>query len=253
MSVKTSSLVWEARLQSQQKLILLAFADVADDQGYCVFRKDDEITIASLAYKTSLGERTIQRQIAEMLDPDTGFLEITREAKHHSPREYRIRIERLAGMNRITRGDKVAPLDHVNKAVEKSGQGCQIGTPQGQSGVTSTTVRGDIHDSQGCHPRHPTYKVLDVKARKGTSLSRSLTTAEREMVMKDLKSMFPTLGSLPSSIPPERAFLFLHKVRMGEIRKEQLYSPVAYMIKLADEDITLPLAKWRAAQARRGG
>jgi hypothetical protein len=51
----------------------------------------------------------------------------------------------------------------------------------------------------------------------------------------------------------ERAYLFLHKVRTGEIRREQIYSPVAYMAKMLDEDISVPLAKDRERRARSPG
>jgi DNA-binding transcriptional ArsR family regulator len=104
MSVKMSSLVWEACLRPEQKYILLALADTADDNGYCVYRRGEEITISALAIKTGMSERTIQRQIAELLDQDTGLLELTKEAVHHSPRQYRIRGDKLASLNTIICG-----------------------------------------------------------------------------------------------------------------------------------------------------
>jgi hypothetical protein len=72
------------------------------------------------------------------------------------------------------------------------------------------------------------------------------------MVTKDLKRLFPAMVSLPDAVSSERAFLFWHKVRLGEVRREQLYSPVAYMTKMADEDIAAILAKWREARSRGG-
>jgi len=70
--------------------------------------------------------------------------------------------------------------------------------------------------------------------------------------VKELKRIFPMILSIPDSIPFERAYLFLHKVRTGEIQKNQIYSPVAYMSKMRDEDISGPLKKEREARARSG-
>jgi hypothetical protein len=168
LSVKASTIVWETQLKPDQKYILLALVDQANDEGYCVYRKGEEITRAMLAEKTCLSERTIQRQLAEMIE--RGLVEITRDASHHSPPEYRVRVDRLSAMNKIVRGDRLSPLD----AVDNFGQGRQPVSPEAVSGETATTFRGDIDDSLGRHPRHsgetgclPIYKVLDVKAHKG--------------------------------------------------------------------------------------
>ena len=112
MGVKMSSLVWEACLRPEQKYILLALADTADDEGYCVYRKEEDRTRAGFAEKTGMSERTIQRQIAELLN--TGLLEITQPACHHSPPEYRIRGDKLASLNTVIRGVKMSPLDPVD-------------------------------------------------------------------------------------------------------------------------------------------
>ena len=143
MSTYVSGFVWRSKICNQQKLVLLAFADVSDDEGYCVFRKGAELTRAGLAEKTSLSERTVQREIAALLDPDTGLLEITKRAVQHSPPEYRVKIERLEAMDKIIRGDRQSPLSPV----ENSSQGRQPVSPQAS--------RGDNHDIQGRQPVSP--------------------------------------------------------------------------------------------------
>jgi len=82
-----------------------------------------------------------------------------------------------------------------------------------------------------------------------------LTEIERETSVKDLKRLFPTLLSIPPAIPPDRVYLFWHKVRCGEIKRAEIMSPVAYMAKMLDEDITdrLRMDRERKARAQVGG
>ena len=241
MSVKISSLVWEARIPSLQKLLLLAFADVANDDGYCVFRKGEEMTRGQLAYKTCLSEKTIQRSITELLNPDNGLLEITKAASHHSPPEYRIKVERLTAINRITRVDSQS----TQRPVDNSVQG---GLPV-RSGWTPSPFRVDSQsgwvDSQSTH-----NNVVDVESRNYSLSHVVLTESERETCLGNLKRFFPALLSIPKEIPMERVYLFLHKIRLGEIDRKNIYSPIAYLGKMMDEDISEPLRKEREARAR---
>ncbi len=271
MSVKISSLVWEARIPSLQKLLLLAFADVANDDGYCVFRKGEEMTRGQLAYKTCLSEKTIQRSITELLNPDNGLLEITKAASHHSPPEYRIKVERLTAINRITRVDSQSTQRPVDNSVQgglpvRSGwtpspfrvdsqstqrpvdNSVQGGLPV-RSGWTPSPFRVDSQsgwvDSQSTH-----NNVVDVESRNYSLSHVVLTESERETCLGNLKRFFPALLSIPKEIPMERVYLFLHKIRLGEIDRKNIYSPIAYLGKMMDEDISEPLRKEREARAR---
>ncbi len=75
----------------------------------------------------------------------------------------------------------------------------------------------------------------------------SLSVPERETVLKDLKRFFPTLN-VPDVVPTARAYLFLAKLRYGEISRDEIRSPPAFLIAMRDEDITPYLE--RAAQIR---
>lgn len=54
MSVKMMTLVWQIELPDSEKIVLLALADAANDEGYCW------PGMKSLARKCSKGERTVQ-------------------------------------------------------------------------------------------------------------------------------------------------------------------------------------------------
>lgn len=61
MSVKVMSLVWSLDLPDSQKIVLLALADSANDEGVCW------PSMASLTKKCSKGERTVQGVIKELV------------------------------------------------------------------------------------------------------------------------------------------------------------------------------------------
>jgi hypothetical protein len=60
MSIKVMSRVWEQPLPAMQKLVLLAIADCANDEGLAW------PSIATLARKSGASERTVQRHIREL-------------------------------------------------------------------------------------------------------------------------------------------------------------------------------------------
>ena len=85
---------------------------------------------------------------------------------------------------------------------------------------------------------------------KENSLStQRLSLPEREIVCKDLKRFFPTL-TVPDVVPTARAYLFLAKLRFGEISKDEIRSPPAFLIAMRDEDITPYLEREAQIRAR---
>lgn len=86
---------------------------------------------------------------------------------------------------------------------------------------------------------------------KEISLStQRLSLPEREIVCKDLKRYFPTL-TVPDVVPTERAYLFLAKLRFGEISKDEIRSPPAFLIAMRDEDVTTYLEREAQIRARQ--
>lgn len=62
MSVRAMSAVWELDLPDSDKIVLLALADCANDEGHCW------PSVASLVLKCSKSERTIQGSIKRLVD-----------------------------------------------------------------------------------------------------------------------------------------------------------------------------------------
>lgn len=69
MSIKAMNWAWEQNLPPGSKLILMALADNADDQGYCWPK------IKTIAAKCCVSERTAQRLVKDLLD--SGLLKIS--------------------------------------------------------------------------------------------------------------------------------------------------------------------------------
>ncbi len=85
---------------------------------------------------------------------------------------------------------------------------------------------------------------------KEISLStQRLSLPERESICKDLKRFFPTLV-VPDVVTTQRAYLFLAKLRFGEISKDEIRSPPAFLIAMRDEDITPYLEREAKNRAR---
>lgn len=69
MSIKAMNWAWEQNLPPGSKLVLMALADNADDQGYCWPK------IKTIAAKCCVSERTAQRLVKDLLD--SGLLKIS--------------------------------------------------------------------------------------------------------------------------------------------------------------------------------
>ncbi len=137
-----------------------------------------------------------------------------------------------------------------------------LGDETPSSGAMKTFIRGDESSSSAemKETRHFPNGIGDLDApkerkerTKAISLSKaqaSLGVPEREIVLNDLKRFFPTL-TVPAVVPTERAYLFLAKLRFGEIRKEEIRSPPAFLIAMRDEDITPYLERETQIRERR--
>lgn len=92
MSVKVSSWVWHgdetAGLAGNEMILLLALADVADDNGRCRFVTDDsDLKYGALAKKARVSRSTLIRLISRLREG--GLLEQTKGVKG-TPNEFRI-------------------------------------------------------------------------------------------------------------------------------------------------------------------
>lgn len=87
MSVKAMALVWETKLETQTKLILLAYADHADHDGNNIFP-----SIGLVSWKTGSSPNTIRRHTKKMIE--MGILISVGESKLGT-NQYKIDFDKL--------------------------------------------------------------------------------------------------------------------------------------------------------------
>lgn len=110
MSIALMTRVWESEMPTHaHKLVLLAFADYADEEGRCW------PSVGRVATRSQISRRQVQRVVSDL--KKSGLLEVVEKERQHRTPTYQIR------------GDKLTPLS--------------------DSGVTSATFRGDISDTRG--------------------------------------------------------------------------------------------------------
>lgn len=84
MSIEVMRLVFLAEgLEPRHKLVLLALADHATDEGTSIFPSADLV-----GRKTGLSERTVRKVLGELRSDDLHLLKVAREATQHRPTEY---------------------------------------------------------------------------------------------------------------------------------------------------------------------
>jgi len=124
VSIKVMTMVFDAQLKSNQKLVMLALADHANDMGDRVFP-----SIERVAHKVCLSKRQVQRIMNDLRKE--GLIHMTHKASRHRPREYRIDLVKLKEIMveyetpMKVRGDNMTPLN-------------------GQVGVTPTSPKPSV-------------------------------------------------------------------------------------------------------------
>lgn len=108
MSVKVSSWVWHgdetSDLAGNEMILMLALADVAADDGRCVYlTEDDDLTYAGLAKKARVDRRTVIRLVAKLRD--RGLLLQTKGTRAQ-PNDFAIAVP-------WRKGDNLSPVDSV--------------------------------------------------------------------------------------------------------------------------------------------
>lgn len=132
MSIKIMSAVWERAFTHAEKLVLLAMADHANDEGRRCYP-----SVEKIAWKSGYSRRQVQRIIHDLTD--RGVLTVEAEATWISPTEYAIHPEaapplppfhpkRLRDAVRTGGGDEMSP--HANHGTQ--------GVPSGTEGVPFT-------------------------------------------------------------------------------------------------------------------
>jgi hypothetical protein len=99
MSVRLMSMVFEAScITSTQKLVLLALADHAADDGTSIYP-----SVETLANKTCLSNAAVRKALKELRGP-VGVIRIARRFTSRMPNKYAINVAQLASFKRVPFG-----------------------------------------------------------------------------------------------------------------------------------------------------
>lgn len=164
-------------LHPAQRLMMLALADAANDQGVCW------PSVATLAEKCSVVPRTAQRTLAN-LETD-GWIE-TRSGGTNRTNVYQLRLDRLdpslAGQPAMpSAGAPVRPTPDTHVTPDKT----VTLTPTSEP-LTPTSPKGDAHVAEGRRPRHPNHKepsgtITEPSSGRGSATPTATATGDVEL------------------------------------------------------------------------
>lgn len=144
MSVKVTNWVWHddrtQHLRGNAVVVLLALADIADDDGHVVFARETARTQVALAAKARMSVATFRRQAGE-LEQD-GLLHVDRETQT-SVNEYRILL--TAQSERSEMSGQIVEFERSHRS-PVSGHSSLIRTDVNTdvSEVAEAPLRGDV-------------------------------------------------------------------------------------------------------------
>jgi hypothetical protein len=123
MSVKVMTWVWEySKATLAARLVLLAIADNAGDDGAKAYP-----SVATIARKARVGERTVQESIAKLVK--LGELEVIYNGGPHGANRYRV-IMNPEPPREIRTPAESAPLENGDSSSQvSSSDWCEFGTP----------------------------------------------------------------------------------------------------------------------------
>ncbi len=152
MSVKVSSWVWHgeetAGVNGNEMILLLALADVAADDGRCIYlTDDDDLTYAGLAKKARVDRRTVIRLVAKLRE--RGLL-IQTKGTRGQQNEFAIAVP-------WRRGDKLSPVDSVtsdpDSVTSETLFGDNASTPASLIRIDVDVVRSGFAEFYMAYPR----------------------------------------------------------------------------------------------------
>jgi len=214
---------WQQALKPVPKLVLMALADAADDQGICW------PSVATLASKVGVSTRTVRRVMHELI---SGKL-LAAEQRYRSDGSCSSNRYRLS----LAGGDKLSPAPDASDTTP--GQACQ--GPPDTSVIPGTTIRTQRESPQ---PPMPLTEQSD----RGGELSdldypKALLPAERSRAVA-MVAVLPT--PLNQQVLDEWAGI----IAAGEIRSSSL-GCLRALVRRAQQGTFAPERALRVAQARK--
>jgi len=215
---------WQQALKPVPKLVLMALADAADDQGICW------PSVATLASKVGVSTRTVRRVMHELISGEL----LSAEQRYRSDGSCSSNRYRL----QLVGGDKLSPAPDASDTTP--GHTCQGAPDTGV--IPGTTIGTPIESPQ------PHISVTEQSDRGGGELSdlyypKSLLPAERARA----EVMVATLARpLSQQVLDEWAGI----ITAGEIRASSL-GCLRALVRRAQQGTFAPERALRVAQARK--
>src|SRR3990167_8791449 len=119
MSVKVMSLVFEAPLPPNEKIVMLALADYADDTGGNVRPSVDRLVV-----KTTMSRSTVRRMLDRL--EKYGYLSVEKKPRQHQPAHYRINLTALQSILLSVSNLSTLPVAELTRVVNGQGPECSI-------------------------------------------------------------------------------------------------------------------------------
>jgi hypothetical protein len=215
---------WQQALKPVPKLVLMALADAADDQGICW------PSVATLAGKVGVSTRTVRRVMQELI---SGKL-LAAEQRYRSDGSCSSNRYRLS----LVGGDKLSPAPDASDTTP--GQACQ--GPPDTGVIPGTTIRTQRESPQ------PPMPLTEQSNRGGGALSdlnypKALLPAERSRA-EAVVAVLPT--PLNQQVLDEWAGI----ITAGEIRASSL-GCLRALVRRAQQGNFVPERALRVAQARK--
>ena len=119
MSVKVLALVFEAPLPPNEKIVMLALADYADDSGGNVRPSVDRLVV-----KTTMSRSTVRRMLDRL--ERGGYLVVEQKPRQHHPAHYQIDLSALHGILLSVSNLSTLPVVPISRVLNGGGSECSI-------------------------------------------------------------------------------------------------------------------------------
>lgn len=229
MSIAAMNWAWRQVLKPVPKLVLMALADIADDEGICW------PSMSTMAAKCNVSTRTIRRSIHLLVV--RGLLVVEQRYRKDGSNSSNLYRLRLRG------GDKLSPPP--GRCDSTPGHGCQ-GDPD--TSVIPITTKGTINQSQPLQETSNGVAASEPMECGGGDLSdleypKGLSAAERKEAARKL-----------ADVPSGLAQQLLDELAAGILADSIRATPLAYLrglIKRAQNGSFTPEAGLRIVEQRK--
>jgi hypothetical protein len=143
VSIRLMSQVWALDLTQQKKIILLALADHADDEGYCF------PSIRRVAWKTGYSRRSVQRIIRSLEESEIVHVSKDAPGTPGKPRVYLLELGNAPKLPPFETGANLAPLGdrRVTPVAQTGAKWSATGDTGGATGDTAMAPESSVESS----------------------------------------------------------------------------------------------------------